>query len=250
MVVTLHRFFVTTTLASNADGLLAEVQTHQARRVLRLKPGDEIAIFDGSGVETVARLGQLEGARWRFHAGELSRPLREPPIHLVVGLGLLRNERFDLAVQKLTELGVAEIAPLAAERCVVSYPDARNWEKRRARLERIIVEAAEQSERLTLPNLRDPLSVSSFLDLYGEATIIALVERTRDCPLHELEPGRKPVLAVGPEGGWSPDELALLSERHVLAASLGNLILRAETAAIVAAGYLAQRSLTSQGSDR
>jgi 16S rRNA (uracil1498-N3)-methyltransferase len=246
----LHRFFVHTRLAAHSDGLLSGEQTHQARRVLRLKPGDEIAVFDGSGVESIARLGELEGPCWRFYAGELSRLQREPPLQLAVGLGLLRNERFDLAVQKLTELGVAEIAPLAAERSVVSYPDARNWEKRRARLERIIVEAAEQSERLTLPNLRDPLSVSSFLDLYGEATIIALVERTRGCPLHELEPGRKPVLAVGPEGGWSPDELALFADHHVRAASLGNLILRAETAAIVAAGYLAQRSLTSQGSDR
>jgi 16S rRNA (uracil1498-N3)-methyltransferase len=248
--MTLHRFLVVDQIASGATGWLSEEQTRQARRVLRLRAGDEIVVFDGSGAEAIASLANRDGTGWQFRAGDLTRPLREPPIHLTVGLSLIRNERFDLAVQKLTELGVAQIVPLAVEHSVVSYADARKWEKRRARLERIIVEAAEQSERVTLTKLYDPLSMSGFLEMHGKVPIIALVERTRGCPLSSLDPGDNPVLAIGPEGGWSPNELDLLSEHSVRQASLGGLILRAETAAIVAAGYFSQRSLATSGGDR
>ncbi len=236
--MTVHRFYIRQHLAPNATGTLDDVQTRQARNVLRLQPGDKIVAFDGSGAEYLATLRGLDGREWPFQTGEASFPSREPSLRLTVGLSIIRNERFDLAAQKLTELGVDSIVPLAAQRSVITFRDARSWEKRRARLERIVVEAAEQSERTTLPLIHDPMSVCDLLDgVNGESTV-ALVEREQLVPIHSIVLSGRALLLVGPEGGWTREERSWMIERQVILATMGSLILRAETAAIAAAACL------------
>lgn len=245
--MTRHRFFVSSEILSGASGELDEARSRQAHNVLRLRPDDEIVVFNGSGAEGAARLTSVSKSAATFHVQSVSVPEREPAIALTVGLALLRGDRFELAVQKLTEIGVRRIVPLDAERCVVSFRDARDWDKRAARYQRIIVEAAEQSERVTLPELSAVETVESFLQTQPT---IALVERGAGTPLtNRTFHDDRAAVAVGPEGGWADREVELIAE-HADQASLGGLILRAETAAIVAAGTLVQQDYAFQDDNR
>lgn len=240
--MTLHRFFVSDKLSERANGRLDERQARQVLSVLRLRSGDRIVVFDGTGAEAEAVLTGTTRRDVHFEVDDLNYPSREPDLILTVGLSLLRGDRFEVAVQKLTEIGVRRIVPLAAERCVVSFPDARDWEKRAARYERIIVEALEQSERITTVDLSQPASVQDFL---SQHTVIALVERGKHASIASAPLEPEMALAIGPEGGWSEHEYNLIEEQATTA-SLGRLIMRAETAAIVSAGTLVQRSYASR----
>lgn len=239
-----HRFFVEQPLVAGAAVRLAPEQARQARSVLRLRPGDSLELFDGSGAVAVARLTDVD--RDDAEASiESIRMITDPfPLDLTVGLALLRGERFDLAVQKLTEVGASSIVPLAAQHCVVSYDVGREWDRRAARLRRIAIEAAEQSERVTVPRIAAPASVGRFLAEHAGKTI-ALVERSADTPhLLKAVVGDSVAVAVGPEGGWSESERQVIASR-AQSVSLGPLILRAETAAIVSAGALTQGAWAS-----
>lgn len=237
----LHRFFVAARLSEGAVGQLDDRQARQVLSVLRLRSGDRILVFDGTGVEVEAVLTAVNRSDVQFEIGALSYPSREPDLTLTVGLSLLRGDRFEVAIQKLTEIGVRRIVPLAAQRCVVSFPDARDWEKRAIRYERIIVEALEQSERVTTVDLTQPTSIQDFL---SQHTVIVLVERGQHASIASAPLEPEMTLAIGPEGGWSEQEIDLIGDRATTA-SLGPLIMRAETAAIVSAGTLMQRSYAS-----
>lgn len=225
------RLYVPGPLAQGEIIELAPDQARQLRTVLRLRTGTAICLFDGSGLEARATLVRLESSSAAAAVVGLTRPQREPVLRLTVAPALLKPAAFELAVQKLTELGVARIVPLATERAVVSYRDARDWERRATRLERILREASEQSERVTLPELAAPLRLTDLLD---QQPVVALVERADAQPLSQIELGPDTALAIGPEGGWTPAERELLQQRAAALVSVGRLILRAETAAIAA----------------
>ena len=245
--MTRHRFFVASKVRPAATGELDEVRSRQVSNVLRLKPGDEIVVFDGSGAEGFARLTSVSKSTATFRIDTVSSPDREPPIDLTVGLALLRGDRFEIALQKLTEIGVRKIVPLEADRCVVSFRDARDWDKRAARYQRIIVEAMEQSERVTATELTPPATVDAFL---SAQPTIGLVEREAGQCLADISlTSGSLAIAVGPEGGWSDREFNRITDRAERA-SLGGLILRAETAAIVAAGAIVQQQYSSQHDKR
>lgn len=232
------RYYVADDLTPGGAGRLGDDQARHARSVLRLRAGAPIVLFNGTGVEATATLTAL-GQDATYDVATVARPEREPPLRLTVGLALLRGDHFELAVQKLTELGVARIAPLAAERSVVSFDVSASWEKRAARYARIAREAAEQSERVTLPEIAPPLGVDAFLE---RQPVTALVERAAGRPLAALRFETAAALAVGPEGGWSERESRAIERAAAGAASLGGLIYRAETAAIVAAGVAIQQA--------
>lgn len=233
----LHRFFVESALEPDGAGTLTAEQARQIRSVLRLREGDSVVLFDGSGVEASARLTVIRSAGAEFQITGISRPLREPSLAVTVGLALLRGERFEIALQKLTELGVRRIVPLAADHCVVTYRKPGEWEKKAVRFRRIIVEALEQSERVTDTVLDSPTSLDAFLNQHT-ATVLTERSDARPLALHRFK--EEAALAIGPEGGWSARERKLIAE-HGTEASLGGLILRAETAAIVAAAIVIQQ---------
>ena len=195
---------------------LADDDAHHLARVLRLRAGEEVTVADGRGGWRLCAFA--DGARLE-PVGAVER-VAPPPVAVAVAFALTKGDKPELAVQKLTELGVDRIVPLAAERSVVQWDDAkaaRNVERLRA----VARAAAMQSRRAFLPVVDD---VTALEQLAG----IALAH-----------PGGAPLdpsgttIAVGPEGGWSDAELAAVG-RHV---DLGPTTLRAETAA-VAAGVL------------
>jgi 16S rRNA (uracil1498-N3)-methyltransferase len=192
---------------------------HHLARVLRLRDGTPCTIADGLGRWRAAAFGPAPDP-----AGPVvAVPQAEPP--LTVGFALLKGDRTELVVQKLTELGIDRIVPLVTER-TISRPDPARAAKLVERLRRIAREACMQSRRSRLPEVT---AVTAFEEVVTEPGV-ALADPSGGPPTLS-----HPVLLVGPEGGWAPPERARAA--HVV--RLGPHVLRAETAAMAGGALLA-----------
>ncbi|MDW7982349.1 MAG: 16S rRNA (uracil(1498)-N(3))-methyltransferase [Thermomicrobium sp.] len=238
-----HRFFVPFALELGSEVELPESIARQATRVLRLRPGDSIVLFDGRDLDFLAELQHVthNAVRVSIRDAQPSRPLPPPPITLLQAL--LRHDHFELVVEKATELGVVRIVPLRTQRSIV-HLDTRSTEHRLQRWYRIAVEASEQCGRGVLPIIDPPCDLVSALERLRSQRLVALWEAHTAPPIAQdhfsaVEPL---ALAIGPEGGWTSDEIELLSRSGADLRSLGPLILRSETAAI--AGIAAVRART------
>ena len=193
---------------------------HHLTRVLRLSPGDAVTVGDGAGRWRAARVGTGPDLA---DLGEIRADARvEPP--LTVAFALVKGERPELTVQKLTELGIDRIVPFEAARSVVRWDDAKAARQER-RLTTIAREAAMQCRRTWLP---DVARVATFADV---ARLPGAVRAELDGDPPSL---RHPTVLVGPEGGWTPEEAAAVAPRVRIAAH----VLRAETAAITVGALL------------
>lgn len=203
-----------------APSLTAE-DRHHLERVLRLGPSGPFVASDGAGRHRPCRLAPSGGV---VVVGEVvAEPAPRPA--LTVAMALTKGERAEVAVQKLTELGADRIVLMAAARSVAHWEGERA-ERRLDRLRRIAREAAMQSRRVFLPQVEGVLAFASVAAWPGAA----LAELGGSAPSLD-----RPTLLVGPEGGWSDDELATPLPR----VTLGPHVLRAETAAMAAAAILA-----------
>lgn len=217
------------------DVVLGEVeldseQSHHAFRVLRMREGDEAVVFDGRGWEGVARIRRVQG-RVRLQVMDRKRSQRELPFSVTAAVSAPKGKRLDWLVQKLTELGVAEIVLVRFERSVVVPRPAKI-----ARLRSIAEEAARQSGRGSVPQIRS----SQACELEGRirgSLLFGKPEAERS--VRQARPGTETTFVVGPEGGFTREEEELLARKGV-AVSLGPTILRVETAAIAFAAALAQ----------
>ncbi len=251
------RTYVAAPLSADTElELPAEVANHVVR-VLRLRPGAVLTLFDGRGGEYPATLLAASGRGTRVRTGAHAAIERESPLRLTLLQGIARGERMDLIVQKATELGVARLVPLACERSVVRL-DASQAAKRLEHWRAIAIAACEQSGRNRLPQI-DPVLPSERLAETvlvprppgGAATsgATAIPGDARTARLL-LEPGAALGLArvaaglgaatllVGPEGGLSARELDLAARAGFTACSLGPRILRTETAPLAALAVL------------
>jgi len=213
-------------------------------RVLRAEPGQVYELSDGeriwlARIEAVA-LPKRGESRIDF---ALIEPIAadEPTLALTLLISLIKFDRFEWCLEKATELNVAEIVPLAATRSDKPLLDAAA--KRRTRWEKILVESAQQSRRLRPPLLRNPVCPA---EAFAQATApwkVLLSERS-EAPALKSAFGENPppigtvALAIGPEGGWTDDELAQARSAGFIEASLGKTILRTETAVIAAASIV------------
>lgn len=207
---------------------------HHAIRVLRLRVGEPLVLLDGKGGAFWGTIETIDAEVTGTMTGPApSAP--ELPLPITLAPALLKGEKFDWVLQKSTELGVHRIQPLLCERCV-----AQGKEGKLARWQGIAREAAEQSERLLVPEVRSPLPLSK---LPFEGTVLYCAERG-GAPLpqvlHSLTPERLTAV-IGPEGGFSPREDEWLRERGALPVSLGSRILRAETASLAILSMLLYR---------
>jgi 16S rRNA (uracil1498-N3)-methyltransferase len=222
----MHRFYVPEIKDGEAE--LRPAQVHQLRNVLRLHDGDQVAVFDGTGTEWLA---QLHGDRAELlHAINHSA---EPETRLTLFQALIKPARFELVLQKGTELGIARFVPFLAERSVTTGDRSSRWRS-------IVVEAAEQSGRRLVPELS---RVLTFEEALAEATREGVpfmpwegADRPKLGSVHR--PCRKLSLIIGPEGGFTEAEVERARSRGAVTVTLGRRILRSETAAIVAATLL------------
>jgi 16S rRNA (uracil1498-N3)-methyltransferase len=240
---------------------LAREESAHLTSVLRLRAGAEVYVFDGEGREYVCTVAGGEGRRGAAQRevvldvqGEAEPARPESPLELTLAAALLKGEKFDAVVQKATELGAARVVPVLTERGEVRWPgrgdetESAAAVRRVARWERIAVEAAKQSGRALVPQVRAPIHLTTLLsevahDLDGveERRVFfterggrGLVETVGEWP---ASPSRVTVL-VGPEGGWEDAEIEQAAQAGWCAVTLAGRVLRAETAAVVAAALL------------
>jgi 16S rRNA (uracil1498-N3)-methyltransferase len=239
------RFYVDQDLYEGLRIELSEQISQQISRVLRLREDEEIVLFSGNGHDHVARIVESGRKRVVVDVTERSRAglvYGLPRIHL--GLALIKSDRFDLAVQKATELGVSAITPIETDRSVVSLP-ADRVRSRVERWQRIAFEALEQSERSDRVEINHPIAFSDFVaGADGELKLIA-AERTGWTQLPNVLTSRPASvdILIGPEGGFSARELDQADSQGWTAVTLAPAILRSETATIASMAMI--RALTS-----
>jgi 16S rRNA (uracil1498-N3)-methyltransferase len=228
---------------------LASEEARHLRDVLRLKRGDEAFVFDGEGREYRCRVIEngREGARLEV-SEEVEAERTESPLRLHLGVALLKGEKFDLVVQKATELGVSRIVPVVTKFADVRIRDDADGERRVSRWKRIALEAAKQSGRASLPEISAPSPFASVIES-GPTTVseccLFFSEREGgglNDALDKYLPALKTIAAlVGPEGGWADEEIEQARASGWNIITLGGRTLRAETAAIIVAALLQHR---------
>ena len=215
--------------------LLREGVARQIARVLRMSPGDHVVLLDNSGAERLTELGPFHSDTIEGSIISTCQGQGEPHLQVTLCQGLLKGSKLDWALQKGVELGGAAFIPLLSRR---SVPRPKTGEEQLARWRRIISEAAEQSGRSVLPKVYPAMPLSEAFQQVSHTTALMPYEEERERSLHEALqdiPDQQPLaLFIGPEGGWDPEEVALARSHDVVTVSLGQRVLRAETAAIAA----------------
>lgn len=229
-----------------AGVVLSEEESRHLRDVLRLRAGDEAQVFDGEGREfvcVVSEPGGRKGSARLEVRGRVEAPSPESPLGLTLAVALLKGEKFDLVVQKATELGVARVAPVLTKRADVRPRDAGDSSKRVERWRRLALEAAKQSGRARVPTVAEPRDFEAVVkDEAGADSPRVMFAERGGVGLHELPRGAAPPSAatalVGPEGGWEDEEIELARARGWSVVTLGGRTLRAETAAVAVCALL------------
>jgi 16S rRNA (uracil1498-N3)-methyltransferase len=232
----IHRFIVDQPLTGSTISLADSDVVHQIASVLRLKLGEQIVLCDGNGTDVLCRITEVSKKRVSVGVYERRPNTAEPTAQVTLYCAMLKRENFEFVVQKATEIGVSEIVPVRTERTV-------KLEVKQDRLRKIIREAAEQSGRGRLPVLHEPMSFADALIDAKRHGVNAFFEPTGTvAPQVFLTHPTGTVGAwVGPEGGWTDDEISNARHSGCRITQLGKSVLRAETAAVVAA-FLAVNS--------
>ena len=242
-----HRFLVPADRLQGETVTFSKEQWHQLHVVLRLRIGECVAVFDG--IEPVDRTVELIAPATGRIVAERPQP-PEPRTHLVAYPALLPRDKFEVVLQKLTEIGVAAITPVVTARSLVRQsPDA----SRQARWQAILREATEQCGRGVVPQLLPALQLGQALECaVGAGRAIMAYEQERHGTLRDALAGAPRTVAVfvGPEGGYAPEEVASAQAAGVRVITLGPRVLRTETATpLLAALVLYELGDLSSGPD-
>lgn len=226
------RLYLDTRLIPDTEVELDERGAHHVARVLRMKPGAPLRLFDGRGNEADACLARVEKRRVSASIETLLDRKVESPLQLALGQGISRGERMDFTLQKSVELGVTRIVPLWTEHSQVQL-DEKRLEKRMEHWRGVIISACEQCGRNVLPELTTPVRLSEWVaELDGEELGL-LLDPLQSASLADLSaPVGVVRLLVGPEGGLSDSEVRAAREAGFVGVRLGPRILRTETAAL------------------
>ena len=214
---------------------------HQVGRVLRLRTGDYVTVLDNTGWEYAVKLDRVEPDRVEGSLADKTYSAGEPQTIVTLYQGLLKANKFEWVLQKGTELGISSFVPLSCQR---SVPKAEaEWSTGRyPRWRKIISEAAEQSRRGRLPTLEMPVSFHQGADMAQGLRLMPWEEERHTSLKSALQEWKKQgkgekriSLLIGPEGGFTLEEVEYALSKDVIPISLGSRILRAETAGLVAA---------------
>lgn len=230
MLMKIHRFIGSFNLQPGIFLLKDEDITRQINKVLRLKQGEKIILCDGKGNEAQAKIISIQKNQIKLQLNALTL-LKPSRVQITLYCAALKRENFDWVVQKSTEVGVTTIIPILTERTVKQNLNL-------ARLEKIAKEAAEQSGRSFVTEVRSPLALSEAFN-QAKNNQLNLIFELGALPLSNQKVDHQTIgIFIGPEGGWTETEIQTAQKSGIQIAGLGKLTLRAETAAIVAS-YLA-----------
>ena len=229
------RLFVSQALINGASVFVEGNRARYVGRVLRLRVGDAITIFDGSGPEWPATIESMSKSSVTLQVGDSVEAGTESPLKIHLVQGVSRGERMDFVVQKATELGVKRITPVLTEYGVVKL-DAKRAAKRRDHWQGVAASACEQSGRTRLPLIDEPVALKQWFGAKpADADVDLILRPGAATPLARVEPpATKACILIGPEGGFSQTEYEDAEVSGFTAVSLGPRILRTETAAAAA----------------
>jgi len=228
-----------------STGSELEIEAEKARylgRVLRLRVGDSLVVFNGTGTAYSADIAAFSRAGAALSVRDAVTLASESPLKIHLVQGISRGERMDFVVQKATELGVKRITPLLTERGVVKLTDARA-EKRRQHWQKVAASACEQCGRVRLPLVDAPRRLETWLSAkpqHVESDVILRPGATQSLSAIDM-PATKVCILIGPEGGFSDVEYQLADVAGFVAVSMGPRVLRTETAAAAALAILQAR---------
>lgn len=230
------RRFLVRELSTEPEVRIRGEEAHHLLQVLRLRPGDDVVVFDGSGEQYRAVLIRCEAKEATARKLE-ALPFAESPLELTMAVAIPKGDKMSLIVQKLTELGASRIIPLRCKRTHPSSTATSAVSKKLSRWQRVALEACKQSGRLRVPKIEAPIGFQEFLALELPP------HRLLTCLDGKRLPGTPPspracVAAVGPEGGWTDEETSTALTGGFLTFGMGPSVLRTETAAIAAATIL------------
>ena len=234
----MERFFLNQKITQGQTITIEDAEiVHKISHVLRAKIGDEFKIFNGTGSEYLAKISAISKNAVALSVDATSNTNTESKIELNLYCGLIKKNRFETILEKCTEIGVTGFFPIISKRAVVQIESSpERWEK-------IIIEAAQQSGRTMIPKLHAPKNLSDMFEILKEdnAQIILASEAGGSQDVHvelqKLDISKPINLFIGPEGGWSPEELEEFKKLKAITVNLGERILRAETAAMVFSAF-------------
>lgn len=230
----LHKFLGDFDLSKEYLKIKDKELVNQLKNVFRLKTGDELLLGNGKKSEALVCVEEFSKDGVTLIVKRVQENTNEPEIHGILYCSILKKENFELAAQKAVEAGISEIVPVIGQRTVKTALNI-------PRLEKIIKEAAEQSGRGIIPKVHAPMALEAAMK-HASANNINIFFRPSGLPFGKIkiEPPRVGVF-IGPEGGWDESETGLAEKYQFTMASLGKLILRAETAATIASYLVLNR---------
>lgn len=232
----MHRFFLPVECFNQGCVNFDRETSRQIQRVLRLKTGDKVIALDGSGMEFFLELTKIAGDECIGTILNSQVSKSEPRIHLSLLVGLTQRDKFEWVLQKCTEIGASAFTPVITSRSLVQ--DIRSAEQKITRWQSILKEAAEQSGRGLIPILNPPVLYLQALEQLRNFDLgLVAFEGEKQIPIRKAIKkflGNNLGIMIGPEGGFSADEILRVNQSGLKTVSLGPRILRMETSAVVA----------------
>lgn len=225
----------------NRTLLLVNDEAHHAARVMRHVIGDIISASDGKGMVYEAKIARISDAMVEARITKKRRKQNEPVSSVTVAQGILKGSRMDYAIEKLTELGVRKIVPFSSERSTVQ---ATEGQEKLERWRRITVAAMKQSERSILPPVSPLVGFDEILKLAKRHDLFLLAweeEKKKRVSNIDTKGANSVLIAVGPEGGFTEEEVQAAQKAGARLLSLGHTKLRSETASLVLAALTLER---------
>jgi 16S rRNA (uracil1498-N3)-methyltransferase len=235
----MRHFFIDPSAATSSLVTIQQSEAHHIKNVLRLRPGDRIKLFDGTGFEYEAVIRKMSAAKVDVEILSKVRATMRSGTQIIVAQAFLKEKKMDDLVRKLCELGVAKWVPFFSQRSI-ARPDASRLAGRTRRWHRIAAEALKQCRRADLPEIVGPLSFKEVLDFSKTCDLNIVFWENESTPLNSAiesnatHPIRKILLMLGPEGGFTQQEIETAEQSGFFLAGLGPRILRAETATLAA----------------
>jgi 16S rRNA (uracil1498-N3)-methyltransferase len=238
-----RRFFLPETQIKYPMSTITGAEVNHIKNVLRLKCGDQIIIFDGTGDEYIGRIAQLSSDNAVVEIIKKNIACSESPVHISIAQAYLKEKKMDLLIRQATELGINHWRPFFSERSIPT-PDHKRMHSRVQRWEKIMMEAVKQCRRSRLMEIGLSVSFDEMLILAKDADIKIIFWENAESPLitnafsskkHKI---RSVYSMIGPEGGFSADEVKQAKRAGFFPVGIGPRILRAETAAVAACTLL------------
>ena len=241
----MHRYFVDPNNMNKEVVKIVGDDVHHIAKVMRFQPGDQVICSDGKGNDVLARIDSIQAREVLCSIESTLTETAEPNVQLILAQGLPKADKMELIIQKGTETGISSFIPFTSQRTIVKL-DQKKEQKKLERWDKIAKEAAEQAHRSKIPTIHPVFSWKELLDWMEGKLVLIAYEKENTMKLSKALADaikntpqlKEAVLVIGPEGGFSEEEILQAEQRGAISVSLGKRILRTETAGLVGAANI------------